>query len=91
MSSSRPPTATDLYARGIGGMTPSEGDPIVEEIHRVRDLIAEAHEYDLDAIVADMQSRQGAHGRLLVRREPKRVIETDSDVTPPPESRLTRQ
>ena len=41
--------------------------------------------------LADMQSRQGAHGNLLVRREPKRFIETDSDVTPPPESRLTRQ
>jgi hypothetical protein len=72
-------------------MTPLEGDPILEEIHRVRELIAEAHEYDLDAIVADMQSRQGAHGSLLVRREPRRIIETDSDVTPAPESRLTRQ
>lgn len=72
-------------------MTPLEGDPIVEEIHRVRDVIAKAHDFNLDAIVADMQSRQGAHGNLLVRREPKRIIETHSDVTPPPESRLTRQ
>ena len=91
MSSSRPPTATDLYPRGIGGMTSLEGDPIVEEIYRVRNLIAEAHEYDLDAIVADMQSRQGAHGNLLVRREPKRVTEIDSDMTPPSESRLARR
>ena len=64
-------------------MTSLEGDPIVEEIYRVRNLIAEAHEYDLDAIVADMQSRQAAHGDLLVRREPKPVIEADSDATPP--------
>jgi hypothetical protein len=72
-------------------MTPAEHDPIVEESHRIRENIAEAHGFDLKAIVADMQSRQDAHGNLLVRREPKRFIETDSDVTPPPESRLTRQ
>ena len=91
MSSARPPTAPDLHAGGIGGMTHLEHDPIVDEIHRIRESIAKSHGNDLNAIVADMQSRQGAHGSLLVRREPKRVVETDSDVMPPPESHLTRQ
>lgn len=90
MSDSRPPTATDLHAGGIVGMTPPEHDPIVEEIHRIRENIAESHGFDLKAIVADMQARQVAHARL-VRLEPKRIAETDSDSTPPPESRPTRQ
>jgi len=90
MSSSRPPTAADLHAGGIVGMTSAEHDPIVEEIHRIREHIAESHGFDLKAIVADMQARQVAHAGL-VRLEPKRVTDADSELTPPPESRLTRQ
>jgi hypothetical protein len=84
MSNSRPPAAADLHTRGVGGMTPLDQDPVVEEIHRIRENIAQSHGYDLDAIVADMQSRQIAHGTQLVRREPKHVTETDSETTPPP-------
>jgi len=90
MSSSRPPTAADLHAGGIIGMTPAEYDPIVDEIHRIRENIAESHGFDLKAIVADMQARQVNHAGL-VRLEPKRLTEADSEVTPPPASRLTRQ
>ena len=91
MSSARPPTAPDLHAGGIGGMTHLEHDPIVDEIHRIRESIAKSHGNDLNAIVADMQSRQAVHGKQLVRREPKLVAEADSVLTPPPASRLTRQ
>lgn len=90
MSRTWPPTAADLHAGGIGGMTPADYDPVVEEIHRIRENIAESHGFDLKAIVADMQSRQVAHSGL-VRLEPKRLTEADPEVTPPPESRLTRQ
>lgn len=71
-------------------MTPAEHDPIVEELHRIRENIAQSHGFDLKAIVADMQARQVTHAGL-VRLEPKRLIEVDSEVTPPPESRLTKQ
>ena len=90
MSNSCPPAAADLHTRGIGGLTPQDQDPIVEEIHRIRENIAKSHGYDLNAIVADMQSRQAAHGSLLVRRDPKHVVDTDSETTPPPDSRLKR-
>ena len=46
-------------------------DPIVAEIHRVREAYAESMGCDLARIVADLQSRQGKDGRRVVdRRSP---------------------
>ena len=48
-------------------------DPIVEEIHRIREEIAAKCNYDMEAIVRYMQSRQQESGAKVVRREPRRV------------------
>jgi len=49
-------------------------DPIVEEIHRVRRELAQQYEYDLKALVADLQREQEASGREVVTLQPKRIV-----------------
>ncbi len=57
-------------------------DPIVEEIHRIREEIAKKFNYDLEAIVRDAQRRQHEGGAVVVRREPRRV---EPALTPKPQ------
>jgi hypothetical protein len=54
-------------------VTSSSEDPIVEEIHRVREAIAGAHGNDIRAIMAALRAEQSKHVGLLVSREPKRA------------------
>jgi len=42
-------------------------DPIVAEIHRTREELAAAFDFDVKAIFADLQNRQSALGARLVR------------------------
>ena len=42
-------------------------DPIVAEVHRVREQLAAQYNYDIDAFFADMRKRQEALGDRLVR------------------------
>ena len=44
-------------------------DPIVADVRRVREQLAARFDYDIDAIFADLRSRQAALGERLVRRE----------------------
>lgn len=44
----------------------TETDPILEEIYRLRDEHAKRFNYDLDTIVADIQSRTKKSGRTFV-------------------------
>lgn len=44
----------------------TETDPILEEIYRLRDEHAKRFNYDLDAIVADIQARTKMSGRTFV-------------------------
>ena len=46
-------------------------DPVVAETRRIREEYAARFGYDLAAIVADLQSRQGLDGRKVVRRSKK--------------------
>lgn len=48
-------------------------DPIVEEIHRYRQEYAARFNYDLDAMCADIESRQGKDGRKVVSLPPRRI------------------
>jgi len=41
-------------------------DPIVAEVHRIREMLAARFNFDIDAIFADMQRRQAALGDRLV-------------------------
>ncbi|MEZ5534931.1 MAG: hypothetical protein R3F02_04835 [Thiolinea sp.] len=48
-------------------------DPIIEEIHRIREEYAASFNYDIDAIFADLKAKQANSKRKVVRLEPKRI------------------
>jgi hypothetical protein len=45
-------------------------DPIVAEVHRIREQLAAKYNFDLGAFFADVRKRQAALGGRLVRAEP---------------------
>lgn len=51
-------------------------DPIVEEVHAVRETLAREAGYDLNRIVEAARARQAASGRPVVRLPPKRTDST---------------
>ena len=48
-------------------------DPIVEEVHAVREAIAKASDDDIERIVAAARDRQAAAGTKVVRLPPRRI------------------
>jgi hypothetical protein len=46
-------------------------DPIIEEIHAVRDALAREADYDLDKMLEAARARQKASGRQAVRLPPR--------------------
>ena len=48
-------------------------DPIVEEIHLIREEYTAAFDYDIDAIFDDLKAKQVKSDRKVVRLEPKRI------------------
>ena len=74
MSDIPPGTPNDLHTGGAVGMTSTDiADPIVEEVRAIRDAYAKSLNYDLAAIVADLQARQAEHAHLVVNLPPKRI------------------
>jgi len=63
-------------------------DPVVLETRKHREEYAASFGYDLDRIVADLQSRQGRDGRVVVDRtaveksEPSDARETSAQSAP---------
>jgi hypothetical protein len=57
-------------------------DPIVEEVHRIREKLAAEFNFDVKRIFADFRKRQVALGSRLVspinRREPEVIREQES-------------
>lgn len=51
-------------------------DPIVDEVHKVREQLAREAGFDLRRLVARLQESQKIHGDRLVTRPPKRIDET---------------
>jgi hypothetical protein len=47
-------------------------DPIVAEIHQIREEYARKFNYDLDAMFRDIQEKQSRSGRTYVSFPPKR-------------------
>ena len=47
-------------------------DPIVEEIHRIREEHAKKFNYDLHAICEDIRKKQAQSFRKVVSRPPRR-------------------
>jgi hypothetical protein len=67
-------TPNDLHSGGAAGMTSTDmPDPIVEEVRAIRDAYARSLNYDLAAIVADLQARQAEHAHLVVTLPSKRI------------------
>ena len=65
-------------------------DPIVAEVHRTREKLAAAFDFDLKAIFADLRSRQSALGARLVRKKarPNQSLQPTGAVLPvPPDSK----
>jgi hypothetical protein len=57
-------------------------DPIVEEIHKLREALAVKFQYDVQALGKFFQAQQQAEHREVVTRAPRRVPEA----TPSPTS-----
>ena len=55
-------------------------DPIVDEVRKTRERLAEKHNFDVGAIFEDLRKRQGTLGKRLIRRERKQIAE---QVAPP--------
>jgi hypothetical protein len=49
-------------------------DPVVAEIHRIREQIAARFNYDVRAIGEDARRRDAASGQPVVRRPPRRPV-----------------
>lgn len=49
-------------------------DPIVEEVHRIRDEHARRFDYDLHAICEDFREKQLLSRRVVVSRQPRRPV-----------------
>jgi hypothetical protein len=47
-------------------------DPIIEEIHAVRDALARAADYDLERMLESARERQAASGMKTVRLSPRK-------------------
>lgn len=54
-------------------------DPIVDEIHKVREEYAQRFNYDMAAICRDLRERQAKSGRPVVKRSPKGPEKTASE------------
>lgn len=50
-----------------------ERDPIIEEIHAIREAFAKDHNYDLTAMVATFQRHQHESGREVVSFSPRQL------------------
>ena len=50
----------------------SRKDPIIEEIHAVRDSLARAADYDLERMLDEARERQAASGMKAVRLSPRK-------------------
>ncbi len=60
-------------------------DPIVEEIHKIREALAALFQYDVQALGKFYQAQQAAEHRVVVTRPPKRLAEAVQPATPRPD------
>jgi hypothetical protein len=61
-------------------------DPIVAEVHRIREMLAAKFNFDVEAIFADIQRRQDELGERLVPQrtaEPKTEADLGRDSSSP--------
>lgn len=49
-------------------------DPIIEELHRVREVIGKAHNFDVHRIAATTRQHEDENPAGVVRESPKRTM-----------------
>ena len=54
-------------------------DPIVEEVHRIREKLAAEHGFDVKAIFADLRKRQASLGGRLVPQKKRAEPTAEAD------------
>jgi len=66
---------THHYARGaaIREFKMKRRDPIIEELHRVREAIGKAHDFDARRIAAAIRQHEDENPEGVVREPPKRT------------------
>ena len=59
-------------------------DPIVADVHRAREKLSAAYDFDVKAIFADLRKRQTALGARLVRpkKQPNQALQPTGAATP---------
>jgi hypothetical protein len=60
-------------------------DPIVEEIHKIREELAAKFQYDVQALGKFFQAQQATEHRVVVTRAPRRVPEAIQGSTSTPD------
>ncbi len=65
--------ADHLHAGGTAGwgFTMKRRDPIVDELHRIREDIAKAHNFDVHQIAATIRRHEDESSEGVVRESPK--------------------
>jgi hypothetical protein len=63
-------------------------DPIVAEVHRIREKLTAQYNYDISAFFADVRKRQAALGERLIRKKPVEPT-ADADQGHPSDSATT--
>lgn len=48
-------------------------DPIIDDLHRIREAIGKAHDFDVRRIAATIRRHEEKSGRRVVREVPKRT------------------
>lgn len=67
-----------------------ERDPIIEEIHAIREAFAREHDYDLAAMCRTLVRHQQESGRPVVSFSPNRLSADPADtLSPAPDGRAT--
>ncbi|MDH3599056.1 MAG: hypothetical protein OEU26_05385 [Candidatus Tectomicrobia bacterium] len=60
-------------------------DPIVEEIHKIREALAAKFQYDMQALGKFFQAQQQVEPHVVVTHAPKHIAETAQSATPTPD------
>lgn len=63
-------------------------DPIVEELHKLRERIGRAHDFDADRIAATIRQHEREGGGVLLRATAKRATRRKPDSSRRPTNRM---
>jgi hypothetical protein len=71
----RPVTSGEKPVPGYGDSEEQRAwnDPMVDEIHKIREAYLERFNYDMDAIYRDLKERERQSGRVIADRSQKRA------------------